>query len=850
MSAQKKNSQKPGLSAKWRNWHFYLLFIVLSFVFYGGTVGHKYSMDDDLVTTTYEYPSNDPKDRELISRHDLVEKGISGIPEIFTSHYARNQKQSYSYRPVTTSSFAIEYQFFGSNPAVSHFFNVLLYGLVVILLFRLIRIALPRAKIGLALIISLLFLIHPIHTEVVCSIKSRDELLCLGFGLGALIYLLKFADQKKWWILLLSFVFLLLSILSKRTGFVFIPIAALTLYFFRDVKLWKIIVSAVVLSSLVLIRRLIVVGMVGAPVLREKMFYENPLYFSDSLMDRVPMFFYTMAYYIKLLFVPYPLRYYYGYQQVEIATWEDPLVWISAVVLIAFVLFLFWRIRKKELWVYGALFFFLAIGGVCNLLFPAVGIIAERFVFVASIGFSMVAGWFLFKLITSEARIRSKLGIIGSAILVLVCFVQIVSRNPDWEDRATIYQNDMPHLQLSAKAHSLLGQYYATEVRGMQGKIRAAQQNNNMQLVQEYNSKLDSAIHHFARCIEIYPDYTVSYNNLGAMYYLFKGDNEKAQINFQKAIELDSDYIEANFNLANTYVWDHQCLSSLTILIERYRDTLVYSNAPPDQFLEENSDLATSFGRFHTGLTATLKTVANSATSSEAFITSLKQNLEYGVKNFGLQDIYSQSRFDAAIIKEADTLQALAANGSLIDYIENMVLDNMSQAIFMSRIKGKYNHQQLKDHLREKADELDQYVIRHMEKALQVNPGYSPALKKLSEYYLETERYQECVDLNQRALEEPSFRYYYTFHLNAGNAYLRMDNIMGAIASFESGVTEFQRHINDIQTDKTLDKKVRFAQLNEVKSKFKQLCGSLAGLYNVRGDTVNAQKYLELSKKI
>ena len=117
MSRQAK--QTALVENQWKNWHFYLLFIALSFVFYGSTLKNKYAMDDDLVTTTYQY--NEDGSRELISRHPNVEKGFSGIPSILTSHFAVNKKQRYGYRPVVTAVFAIEYQLFGSNPAISHF---------------------------------------------------------------------------------------------------------------------------------------------------------------------------------------------------------------------------------------------------------------------------------------------------------------------------------------------------------------------------------------------------------------------------------------------------------------------------------------------------------------------------------------------------------------------------------------------------------------------------------------------------------------------------------------------------------------------------------------------------------
>ena len=60
-------------------------------------------------------------------------------------------------------------------------------------------------------------------------------------------------------------------------------------------------------------------------VVREKMFFENPLYFADSKLERIPMFFYSIMYYLKMMVLPAPLVYYYGYDQIEIVGWSNPI---------------------------------------------------------------------------------------------------------------------------------------------------------------------------------------------------------------------------------------------------------------------------------------------------------------------------------------------------------------------------------------------------------------------------------------------------------------------------------------------------------------------------------------------
>ena len=101
MKSQKTKSNQNSKSN--RPWFPIFLLISVVFLYYGNTLKNGYSLDDDLVTTTEN------------SVHERVEKGILGIPEIFTTHYVHTDQQQYAYRPIVTTSFAIENQFSGSN---------------------------------------------------------------------------------------------------------------------------------------------------------------------------------------------------------------------------------------------------------------------------------------------------------------------------------------------------------------------------------------------------------------------------------------------------------------------------------------------------------------------------------------------------------------------------------------------------------------------------------------------------------------------------------------------------------------------------------------------------------------
>ena len=842
---QKFNVKKDTI---WKNWHFYLLITLLSFIFYGTTVKNKYAMDDDLVTTTYEYKEDGSKD--LISRHPNVEKGIAGIPSIFKSHFAVNKKQSYAYRPVVTSVFAIEYQFFGSNPAVSHFFNVLFYALVIILVFRFIHIAYPNGGKWFAVLVALLFLIHPLHSEVVNNIKSRDELLCIAFGLGSLIQLLKYLDQRKTYYFIASCLLLLLSLLSKKTGLVFFPIFLLTAYFFRPIKFKKLLLYLGAIVAIFVVWRLTAKGLLADSVAREKQFFENPLYFADLFSDRIPMYFYSNFYYLKLLLFPFPFRYYYGFDQVRIATWSNPLVWLTLVFMVSLVLWVCMRYKKREIWAFGTLFFFIGIGGACNLLFPAVGIIAERFAFVASLGFCIVLAVLIMWLMKSDKKWRPLVGKFTLGALCLISLIIVLNRNPAWSSRQTLYETDMVHLESSAKSHSLIGQYYAANVKSLRSQLMTKQGQSDRGLIDDYNEQLLLTIHHFKRCVEIDTSYAVSYNNLGAMYFLYKADVDSSRMNFEKAVALEPTYVEANFNLGNTYIEECNRLRLFYRLLIQVEDSMIYCSTAPGDFIQKNNDLISSFAQFQKNLNNTLVAAGKKSPDAESFISNLTIAVEQLVTMSNLIEIYNGPEFEKALLREIDKFGDLAKEGLLMNLLTEKVYDNMSKTLFDNQVKGKYNRMQLTAHLRKSADSLEMEILEHIYKAIEYDSAYFPAYSKLSQYYMDNGNIRACVGLNQKALLVHKFQEKYQFHINIGNAYLRANEIQKSISSFELAVDGLQDHLKKVRSDDQVDRKIKRMQSAQLIGQITKICTSLVNLSEGLGDLVTAEKYKKLKKSM
>jgi tetratricopeptide (TPR) repeat protein len=213
------------------------LLALLAFLLYLPCVYNGYSLDDNLVT----------------QNHRLTRQGIKAIPEIFTSPYFKEQGfGSYEYRPVVLATFATEKQIFGEKPTVSHFLNILLFAGTILVLFQvLMRWLWPGQPLG-AFVVCLLFLAHPLHTEAIVSIKNRDELLVLFFGLLFLDSALRLwkGESSFWRGLVLTSIYFTLALLSKRS---FIPLALIVPAFVllwekrpTQVRFWPVVVVILV----------------------------------------------------------------------------------------------------------------------------------------------------------------------------------------------------------------------------------------------------------------------------------------------------------------------------------------------------------------------------------------------------------------------------------------------------------------------------------------------------------------------------------------------------------------------------------------------------------------------------
>jgi hypothetical protein len=554
---------------------FKIILIALTFTFYYNTIFNHFSLDDHHIN------SNNPQ----------TVKGIAGIPEIFTTLYNDNDGQTFGYRPIVSTSFALEYQFtanLDSNPYISHFINILLYILAVLVLFKVLRRLFAGYNLWFPFLITVMFLAHPTHTEVVASLKNRDVLFNFIFSFIAIWYFLKWIDKDKVVYLFFGMVSFILALLSKETAIVQLAVFPLVIYFFTDVKLKKLSIFTLAIIGIVIlvfITRL----MILPDAVRDIRLWENPLIGTDNFMLHISTAFYVLGFYLKMLFIPYPLLYYYGYNMIPIVGWSNPWVLISLIICLALLLFALAKIKEKKILSFAILYFFINISMYANIVAPVPGIVADRFVFFATISFAIFIVWLFFKvfripLLRSEKNKTRMIWVVLSMLLIIVPYGYYVhARNIQWGTQYSLYKADMPKLWNSVKANNL----FAHELMKKANHELSKPVNPYKFII----GLIDNAEKHYKQALNLDSTHASSWNNLGIIYSKIHGNQaklrvqshikfnkpEKAEIEkinsqnyfntaigyFHKAIYFKPKYGSALFNLANAYELQNQYDSSI-----------------------------------------------------------------------------------------------------------------------------------------------------------------------------------------------------------------------------------------------------------------------------------------------
>ncbi len=506
-----------------------LILLILPFILYGLSMTFGYVLDDKLV----------------LSENNFVKKGFAGIGDIFSTEsftgYLGEQKDlvvGARYRPLSIATFAVGYEFFGLSPKLSHFINILLYSLSGLLLFRVLALFLPKNKanswyLTLPFVAALLFILHPIHTEVVANIKGRDEILTLLLSLATLFYSYRFAVRQKKLALIFSGILFFFALMAKENAITFLAVIPLTLVLFTKADNRKLLTTMLPLGIATIAYLLIRFSVIGYLLDSGKEItgiMNNPFY-GLGWNEKYAMISYTLGKYLQLLFFPHPLTHDYYPYQVPVMTWAD---WRAILALLLNIGLLAVAIRWFRKWPvisWSILYYFATLSIVSNIVFPVGAPMNERFVYMSSVGFCVGLAYLLVELLPNWLKLKDakrqylSLGIVG--IFALGFAVKTMTRVPAWENAMTLNRAAIKVSTNSARANSYMA--YSLYQAGLKATV-----NNSKKAL------FDEATPYVDRALEIYPEYTDALTCKGGLlagYYQMDGNVEVLLDGFYKILQ-------------------------------------------------------------------------------------------------------------------------------------------------------------------------------------------------------------------------------------------------------------------------------------------------------------------------
>ncbi len=514
-----------------------LAIFLLAFALYANTLPNQYVMDDFSV----------------LSDNFVVKRGVEGISTILSTpyRYGFNLLSDNLYRPLTLVMFAIEWQIAPDTPMLSHFINILFYAFTAVLLFFLLRKLLRGKNLTAALIAALLWVFHPVHTEVVANIKSRDEIMSAFFVFLTLLLFLRYLETRKILLLAGALVTYLLGFFSKEGVITFLVLFPLAGWYFTDAGLKRSLAASALMlipAAIFLLIRHNVLSTYATPFVPGVA--DNLLVAAPDIPTRLSTAILILGKYLLLMLAPYQLVSDYSFNQIPITGWSSPLVWISFLVYAAAVVYSFLKISKRSAVVFSMLFFLVTMSIASNL-FTLIGTsFAERLLFLPSAGLCLLAGILLVRIQpVPEAqgepanlkRVFSRYPVawVITGLLLSLYAVKTVSRNAEWRDPWTLATTDVKRSPNSAHMR-----YYS----GMAYRDKAKEQEDPS----KFGEYMQQAIREFQTCVRILPSFSEGYEQLGLAWYRMKNPGEAIR-NYELALKLSPGKAPTHSNLGMIY---------------------------------------------------------------------------------------------------------------------------------------------------------------------------------------------------------------------------------------------------------------------------------------------------------
>uniref|UniRef100_A0A1B0GGJ4 dolichyl-phosphate-mannose--protein mannosyltransferase n=1 Tax=Glossina morsitans morsitans TaxID=37546 RepID=A0A1B0GGJ4_GLOMM len=533
-----------------------LYLIALSILCYGHALDGTFVFDDRVAIVENLAVTQLPTNYTAIFYNDFW-----GTP-------LANNNSHKSYRPLTTLMFHYEYNFGWNMKRL----NLGLHILNTVLLWRmLVRLEFGSYRRRLSLLTASLFAVHPVHVEAVSGIVSRADLMFALIYLISMMITINYYKTKY----LCSLTVLLLSavgVLFKETS-VCIPLACIALEYTRRqwfkltaIQQCKKLLNArsiiYIICMILLITWRFWLNNFQTPNFQQA---DNPIAHADSLKTRTLSQNYLYAKNIYILLDPSQLSFDWAFECIPLvkSIWDIRL--LPVLTLYMFVFYAVTYHRKNFLVTFSL--------GLCVIPYlPAAGIflqvgfvIAERVLYVPSMGFSFCVAIGYLKLLTvTQLRTLKNTFKISLAMLMIFHILRCRERAVEWLVEETLFTSALSVCRNNAKVHYNIARlaqndaknyskafYHYHEAIKLYPRYEAALMNLG-NLYREIGN-LNAAEKYLQKAIKIAPNFATAWMNLGIVQATAR-HQEKALVSYQTALFYRPNYANVFYNMGNMYV--------------------------------------------------------------------------------------------------------------------------------------------------------------------------------------------------------------------------------------------------------------------------------------------------------
>ncbi len=332
------------------------------------------------------------------------------------------------YRPLPLATFALDWSLARGHPALFHAMNLLWHAGAALLVTALAR---RWADWTTALVAGVIFAVHPVHVEAVANVIGLGELMA-AVGVCLAVYAAVVRQSVLW-----SGAALLLGLLSKENAVVapalivwaWIVGAPLALRPDRR-RLFMFVASWVVIAGVYLAVRAVVLQ----PYAR--LHATAPVFLGESAFAGRLTAVAALGDVVRLLILPLTLRVDYApAERTIVRSMLDGrfVIGFACLVLWSVLLVLAWR-RQRRLEAYGLGWIAIAFLPVSNLLFSTGVLLAERTLYLPSVGLALAAG-------TALARLPPERLRVVLVAVVVAGGIRSGLRTPVWHDDFSVTQS-------------------------------------------------------------------------------------------------------------------------------------------------------------------------------------------------------------------------------------------------------------------------------------------------------------------------------------------------------------------------------------------------------------------------